>query len=218
MNFYPHFLGDYQRDTAHLSLVEHGAYRVMLDTYYATEKPLPADRPSLYRICKAFSASERKAVEKVAEQFFPVNDDGLRHNARADSEIAKAKAYADAQAMRANMRWHKQPHKPEQCPADANHNHNHTKPKTPLPPSGAFLRFWAAWPRGPRKKAQGKCWEVWQRRDFEQSADQILSHVESMKSTDDWGRGFVCAPLVYLNQRQWEGAELDHSHSPKVDV
>ena len=32
-SFYP---GDYGRDTGHLSLIEHGAYRTLMDHYYAT--------------------------------------------------------------------------------------------------------------------------------------------------------------------------------------
>lgn len=89
MNFYKRYLGDYVRDTAHLSLIEHGAYTVLLDTYYATEKGLPADKASLYRIAKAFTAVERKAVDRISEEFFPVNGDGTRHNARADREMGK---------------------------------------------------------------------------------------------------------------------------------
>lgn len=88
MNFYKRFIGDYMRDTAHLSLVEHGAYTVLLDTYYATGKPLPVDLPELYRICRAVTALERKAVDKVADTYFPVSD-GFRRNARADIELAK---------------------------------------------------------------------------------------------------------------------------------
>lgn len=79
---------------------------------------------------------------------------------------------------------------------------------TPLPPSGAFLRFWAIWPRGPRKRSQGKCWELWLKKDFDQTATAICAHIELMKQTSDWQKGFLCAPLVYLNQRQWEGADL----------
>ena len=78
---------------------------------------------------------------------------------------------------------------------------------TPIPPSGAFLRFWAAWPKHPRKQAQGKCWSLWRQRDFEQVAPAILAHVEAMKASGDWQRGYVPAPLVYLNQQRWEGAE-----------
>jgi uncharacterized protein YdaU (DUF1376 family) len=105
VNFYKRYMGDYARDTAHLSLMEHGAYTMLLDTMYATEKPLPSDRPSLYRICRATSAAERKAVDNVADQFFPVNGDGSRHNPRVDKELADAHAYADAQRERALKKW-----------------------------------------------------------------------------------------------------------------
>jgi len=91
VNFYQRFLGDYMRDTMHLSMVEHGAYTLLLDTYYATEKPLPADYDALYRICRAMSKAEREVVKKVADEFFKIGSDGLRHNRRADEEIASAK-------------------------------------------------------------------------------------------------------------------------------
>lgn len=42
MNFYEHHLGDYMRDTAHLSMIEDAAYRRLLDAYYIREAPLPA--------------------------------------------------------------------------------------------------------------------------------------------------------------------------------
>lgn len=89
MNFYKRYIGDYQRDTAHLSLMEHGAYTLLLDATYATGKAVPADLEALYRICRAVSKAERAAVASVASQFFPVNGDGSRHNRRADIEIGK---------------------------------------------------------------------------------------------------------------------------------
>jgi hypothetical protein len=79
---------------------------------------------------------------------------------------------------------------------------------TPIPPSGAFLRFWGSWPKGERKRSQGKCWELWQRKDYDQVAESVLSHVEVLKASEGWRKGYVPAPLVYLNQRQWEGAEM----------
>lgn len=87
MNFYKRYMGDYSRDTAHLSLAEHGAYTLLLDHYYSTEKPLPADPSALYRICRAFDKAEQRAVLSVADAFFPVGPGGLRHNARADRQI-----------------------------------------------------------------------------------------------------------------------------------
>lgn len=80
--------------------------------------------------------------------------------------------------------------------------------KTPVPPSGAFLRFWETWPSGSRKKSQGKCLEVWRKKGFDQAIDAICAHVETSKLSADWQKGYVPAPLVYLNQRQWEGADL----------
>lgn len=89
MNFYKRYPGDYQRDTAHLTLVEHGVYAMLLDTYYATERPLPAEYPALMRICRAMDKDEQLAVKKIADQFFPIGEDNLRHNRRADLEITE---------------------------------------------------------------------------------------------------------------------------------
>lgn len=97
MNYYERYCGDYQRDTAHLSLAEHGAYTMLLDTYFSVEKPLPKELPSLYRVCRAMTRLEQHAVKAVADQFFPVSEmDGLRHNHRADREIAKARPKIEA--------------------------------------------------------------------------------------------------------------------------
>jgi uncharacterized protein YdaU (DUF1376 family) len=90
MNWYPHFPGDYIRDTAHLSVIQHGAYRLLLDHYYATAAPLPADVDGLYRICRAFDQSERTAVGFVLGQFFELRADGY-HNRRADRQLVTQK-------------------------------------------------------------------------------------------------------------------------------
>lgn len=90
MNYYEHWLGDYAKKTSRLRLAEHGAYRLLLDEYYANEKPLPPDYEDLYHVCRAVSKLEQESVRKVAERFFPIGSDGLRHNYRADEEIAKA--------------------------------------------------------------------------------------------------------------------------------
>jgi len=90
VNWYPHYTGDYLRDTAHLSLIQHGAYRLLLDHYYATAAPLPADVDALYRICRAFDQSERTAVGFVLGQFFELRADGY-HNRRADRQLVTQK-------------------------------------------------------------------------------------------------------------------------------
>lgn len=85
-------MGDYASKTADLSLAEHGAYNVLLDTCYSTERPLPGAHDALYRLCRAMSKDEQQAVRNVADRFFPLGSDGMRHNPRAEAEIAKAQA------------------------------------------------------------------------------------------------------------------------------
>jgi len=67
-----------------------------------------------------------------------------------------------------------------------------------------FGRFWDSWPSSKRKVARSKCAEVWQRRNLEPTAAQIIAHVAAMKVTEQWRTGYEPAPLTYLNQRRWE--------------
>jgi uncharacterized protein YdaU (DUF1376 family) len=91
VNYYERYCGDYARDTAHLSLEQHGAYTVLLDVQYSTERGLPEPYADLYRICRAMSKAEQATVRAVADAFFPVID-GLRWNKRARVDIAEAQA------------------------------------------------------------------------------------------------------------------------------
>lgn len=75
---------------------------------------------------------------------------------------------------------------------------------------GGFERFWQTWPKSERKQARGQCLKSWRRVGAEKCADAVLAHVEQMKSSESWTKEagqFVPAPLVYLNQRRWEGAD-----------
>lgn len=88
MNYYKHHIGDYAKKTGELTLMEHGAYLLMLHSYYGTEKPLPmGDR--LYRMLRALTKAERAAVDSVVTQFWTETKDGLV-NGRAFEEIGSA--------------------------------------------------------------------------------------------------------------------------------
>lgn len=93
MNYYEHHLGDYAKDTGHLSMLEHGAYRLLLDRYYSTEEGIPAAQA--YRMARARSEEERQAVDAVLEEFFTL-EDGVWINRRAEEEIAKAQVKINA--------------------------------------------------------------------------------------------------------------------------
>lgn len=86
MNYYRRYSGDYLRDTSRLSMVEHGAYSLMLDYYYSDEKPLPLDRDELYLMLRAMKPGDRAAVDKVLAVYFTKQADGW-HQKRCDHEI-----------------------------------------------------------------------------------------------------------------------------------
>lgn len=129
MHFYPHHIGDYQRDTGHLSVLEHGAYRLLMDAYYVTERPLPADKNALCRIVRAMTKLERDAVAAVAQEFFIDAGDGTLRHKRIESELAEY--HANAEKNRINGRLGGRPKKNP----DGNPN------KTQEKPSGFHLGF-----------------------------------------------------------------------------
>lgn len=88
MHYYQRNIGSYQKKTQSLSLMEHGAYCLLIDNYFATQSPLPLDRQEIYRICRAVSSAERKAVNAVVAKFFTECDDGFHHE-RIDADIAE---------------------------------------------------------------------------------------------------------------------------------
>lgn len=105
--------GDYLRDTGDLSLVEHGAYRVLLDHYYSTDGRLRADQAALFRICRAMTEEEQAAVGKVVRLFFTVDSEGWLKNKKADKVMTEAAEFIaskrDAGRRGAARRWHSTP-------------------------------------------------------------------------------------------------------------
>ncbi|WP_404299807.1 DUF1376 domain-containing protein [Alicycliphilus denitrificans] len=104
MNYYEHHIGDHLKKTVHLSAVEEGVYRRLLDRYYTTEQPLPADVRECCKLARATTKAERDAVRDVLKDFFLLRDDG-HHQNRADEEIARFKDKQAKATRSANARW-----------------------------------------------------------------------------------------------------------------
>jgi uncharacterized protein YdaU (DUF1376 family) len=88
VNYYERHLGDYAKDTGHLSLLEHGVYTLLLDRYYATEQGIPADQA--HRVARARTDEERGAVDAVLNEFFRL-EENLWVNGRVEEELGKAR-------------------------------------------------------------------------------------------------------------------------------
>jgi uncharacterized protein YdaU (DUF1376 family) len=104
--YYRWFPGDYIRDTRRLTMLQHGAYRMLLDEYMVSGKPLPNDLSSLYRVCLAFSGEEQAAVRYVLEEFFRLDGPLWRHK-RCDEELAHQEHRVEAAKKSINARWQK---------------------------------------------------------------------------------------------------------------
>ena len=107
MNHYPRHIGDYLRDTSHLSLLEHGVYGRILDVYYLNDGPIPGDIPGLCRKLGARSVDERAAVEAVVTEFFTRTEDGSLSSKRFQAVIEKYRDFGKAQRERAMKRYTK---------------------------------------------------------------------------------------------------------------
>lgn len=161
MIFYKHFIGDYQRKTAALSMVEHGAYRLMLDEFYSNGEPLPLDRKALYRLVRADGPAERKAVDTILTRFWHESPQGWV-NARALEEItfagtvsttnrntALAREAARRAAREAERAEHERDHEPghaeqheastETAPHARDQSHSQSQKKNPRAERGARI-------------------------------------------------------------------------------
>lgn len=94
MHYYQHNIGDYRRDTVHLSLLEHGVYRQLMDMYYLAESNIPEETELVYRRLCARTEEEKKAVDNVLSEFFKLGEEGWLHP-RCDAEIAKYRDKVD---------------------------------------------------------------------------------------------------------------------------
>lgn len=94
MNHYPHHIGDYLKDTSHLSLLEHGCYRRMIDVYYTREKPYQ-DAVEVCKLVGAKTAQERATVGSLLADYFIEEPDGW-HQRRCDQEIEVYQSKAEA--------------------------------------------------------------------------------------------------------------------------
>jgi uncharacterized protein YdaU (DUF1376 family) len=113
MHFYKFHVGDYRKKTHHLTLLEHGIYRSLLDTYYLTENPLDGDKEKLMRAHGVRTIEERQAFQNVIEDFFYLKGDEFHHDA-CNKHLNKLYEKSEKARQSAKARWMKK------CEEDAN--------------------------------------------------------------------------------------------------
>jgi uncharacterized protein YdaU (DUF1376 family) len=100
MHYYRHHIGDFLKDTGHLSNEQMGIYLRMLWKYYLDEKPLLDDCEGI-----AFGMrSDEKTVRLILRHFFVLTEEGWRHK-RCDQEIAEYHDKSQKAKNSASARW-----------------------------------------------------------------------------------------------------------------
>lgn len=210
------YVADYLADTAHLTTEEHGAYMLLLFSYWQTGKPLRQNRlASVARL-----SSERwTSVERTLKEFFHVAQDTWTHfRVEADLEKvgSKSKKNSDAGKASAKARALAKQALAESTPTNVGtnvgtsaqrtnqRNVNHARSgdtdtdtdkeqkqdqktlSVGKPPDDLFLNFWASYPN---KKAKGSAEKAWAKIKPDQPlAETIVNAVMRHRASDDWTR------------------------------
>ena len=141
MHYYQFNIADYRKDTGHLTLLEHGIYRNLLDSYYLNEKPLCVNDADLMRTHCVRTEEEKNAFKNVLADFFKKTKKGYTHK-NCDSQISKYNEKSEKARLSAKARWDA---KAMRTHSEGNANHkpitkNH-KPITNVIDYSVFLNF-----------------------------------------------------------------------------
>lgn len=221
MNYYKRHLGDYARKAGHLSMLEHGAYNLILDAYY--DRETAPTRQEAIRYARARTEDEIRAVDVVLTEFF-TEVDGRFRQSRVEEEFASAMETAGRN--RANGSRGGRPRKgtqtePTQEPKETesvisgfevesqtkgnpliHQSTNPEKQKSLVRQAARFPEFWEAYPV---KKGKAEAEAKWKARGLDAIADRIIADVQARKASDrQWLDGYAPHGSTYVNGRGWE--------------
>ena len=152
MHYYKKNIGDYAKKAGRLTMLQHGAYTLLLDSCYDRER-----FPTLQEAIEwawASTEAEIDAVKFVLSRFFTLNKDGCYVQDRILQELLEYHAKADINKRIAIERETKRREKStnrEQSVNESSPNHkpitNNHKPvkNTVAPPDGVTDSVWQDW-------------------------------------------------------------------------
>jgi uncharacterized protein YdaU (DUF1376 family) len=129
MHYYKFNIADYRKDTGHLTTIEHGIYRQLIDWQYLDEQPIPLETQVVMRRLRLGSEHETSLLN-VLSDFFAKGDEGYSQT-RIRLEINEYHGQADKN--RTNGKLGGRPKKTQSViagnPDESQNNPNH-KPLT----------------------------------------------------------------------------------------
>lgn len=126
--YMPLFVADYLGDTSHLTTLEHGAYMLLIMSYWQRGKALSADSKRLASIAR-MPADEWAAIEPTIAELFVVAD-GVWSHPRIEKELARAREKSTKARASAGRRHNGRTANdmPTQCEGSANAERTHCYP------------------------------------------------------------------------------------------
>jgi uncharacterized protein YdaU (DUF1376 family) len=221
LNFYKRFIGDYAADTRHLSVLEHGAYTLLLDLYYGTEKPLPRN---ILALMAPRSDDELRAFKVVLKQFFTKQNGSVWFHKRCAQEIKRYKDKIEQNRLsgrkgginrqanakrtldvKSDFRLENQNQNQNQKSEPENST---STPKPIAQNRGAielsgFAFFWESYPKKVGKPLARRAWLSKVRDD--NRYPEVIAGLERWKACEQWqDPQFIPYPATFLNQLRWQ--------------
>lgn len=215
MQFY---VADYLADTTHLTAEEHGAYMLLLFSYWQTGKPLRIDR--LATVARIPNDRWPSVAETLSEFFHVTETHWVQFRVEADLEAVSSKVVTASNAGKASARakaLKKQQELNDRStdvayPLQQNVNHTdtdtdtdkNTKSSSPAA-DDLFPKFWTLYPNKKGKAAAEKAWKKLKVTDdlFTLIAQGLAKQCASQAWLKDSGQ-FIPHPATWLNGKRWE--------------
>ena len=217
-------IGDYAKKAGRLSMIEHGAYTLLMNACYDRERfPTLGDAIDW---CWARSDEEKAAVEFVLSKFFDLID-GVYVQNRIQEEINKYHENALTNKRIATEREGKRRNNsrsvheayegvnepsPNQEPRTINQEPLIKPLKTIDQKSDDFDRFWETYPKKTAKIEAQKAWKK-AKPDLQTVIKALAWQIKSRQ----WMEGYVPNPATYLNQGRWMDTPVNE-RTTKPDI
>ena len=156
MHYYKFNIADYRKDTGHLSTIEHGIFRQLIDWYYLDEQPISLETQVVSRRLR-LGSDDLIFLENVLSDFFQKTAKGYVHK-RIEFEIREY--HEQAEKNKANGKRGGRPKKtqsvisglpdesqnnPNQEPLTINHKPKKEKATVVACPSDVGEQVWQDW-------------------------------------------------------------------------
>ena len=226
MLYFQEHVGDEATRTAHLSMAEEGAYSRLKRRYAATEKPLPADKQALYRLARASTQADKRAVDTILGELFVLTDGGYSI-VQLDAQIKHYRVKSSKAKSSAEARWHPagmdamamQLHAEIDATAMLTDNRKpeteNRKPKTHTTQpattvdatSTGFVCFWEKYPATKRKVGREQCLTQWIANNLDAKRAQIMAALDEDLASAEWGTDegrYIPKPAKWLSEQRYE--------------